>query len=563
MGIAADISLILIFGLVLGALAHRLGQPMLLGSIAAGVILGPHVPGISISDPHEVELLAEIGIALLLFSIGVEFSFDSLKSVRKVALFGTVIQMSLTGMFGWGLGRMLGYPDAEAIWLGALISVSSTMVVLKTLAGTGVMGTLSSRVMIGMLIAQDLAVIALVIVLPQINGSGFDPRALGLALGRSAIVLLVLVFGGRKVVPWLMHRIVGWGSRELFVLSVITLSLGIGYLSHLVGLSYALGAFVAGLVLSESEYAHQALSDVVPLRDLFGLIFFASVGMLFDPGYVVDHALEVALLVASVLLVKGLLFGTITRAFGYRLIVPIATALTMGQIGEFSFLLATLGRKAGAVSEGLHSAVVSTAVVTMILTPYLAKGAGPIHRWRSRRTRSTHTPVVPEGIATRNPVVIAGAGRVGRRVARVLEKQGIEFVLIEFDHHRAELARGNDWNVIFGDASQDPVLEAAGVHRARMVLVTVPSAVDSIAVARRVCDLAPSAPLIVRTDTLEDVEALVGREKLTIVQPEFEAAMEMAHEVLSEFGLEPAAIEPLLAAERAEKFHACEDEKVC
>jgi CPA2 family monovalent cation:H+ antiporter-2 len=160
-------------------------------------------------------------------------------------------------------------------------------------------------------------------------------------------------------------------------------------------------------------------------------------------------------------------------------------------------------------------------------------------------------------------VVIAGAGRVGRRVARVLEKRGIEFVLIEFDHHRAELARGNDWPVIFGDASQDPVLEAAGVHRARMVLVTVPSAVDSIAVARRVCDLAPSTPLVVRTDTLEDIEPLVGQERLTIVQPEFEAAMEMAHEVLSEFGLDAAEIEPLLAAERAEKFRACEDEKVC
>ena len=559
MGIAADISLILIFGLILGALAHRLGQPMLLGSIAAGVLLGPHVPGISIQDPHEVELLAEIGIALLLFSIGVEFSFASLKSVRRIALFGTAIQMSLSGVFGWGLGRLLGYPDTEAIWLGALISVSSTMVVLKTLAGSGVMGTLSSRVMVGMLIAQDLAVIALVIVLPQINGSGFDPRALGLALGRSAIVLVVLVLGGRKLVPWLMHRIVSWGSREIFVLSVITLGLGIGYLGHLLGLSYALGAFVAGLVLSESDYAHQALSDVVPLRDLFGLIFFASVGMLFDPRYLMDHALEVALLVVCVLVVKGLLFGTLTRAFGYRLIVPIATALTMGQIGEFSFLLAQLGRKAGAISENLHSTVVSTAVLTMVLTPYLAKAAGPIHRWRTRRAGDVATAAAPEIIATERPVVIAGAGRVGRRVARILSKQEIEFVLIEFDYHRAEQARASGWRVVFGDASQDPVLEAAGIHQARMALVTVPSAVDSIAVARRVCELAPQIPLVVRTDTLEDIQPLLGRENLHIVQPEFEAAMEMAHEALLSLGMKPAEIEPLLATERAEKFHACEE----
>jgi CPA2 family monovalent cation:H+ antiporter-2 len=556
LGIAADISLILIFGLILGAIAHRLGQPMLLGSIAAGVILGPHVAGLSIQDPHEVELLAEIGIALLLFSIGVEFSFDSLRSVRRVAIFGTAIQMSLSWVFGWALGRWLGYPGVEALWLGALISVSSTMVVLKTLAGSGVMGTLSSRVMVGMLIAQDLAVIALMIVLPQIDGSGFDPRSMGLALGRSAIVLIVLVLGGRKLVPWLMRRVVGWGSRELFVLSVITLSLGIGYLSHLFGLSYALGAFVAGLVLSESEYAHQALSDVVPLRDLFGLIFFASVGMLFDPGYLVENFVEVALLVVCVLVVKGLLFGTITRAFGYRLVVPIATALTMGQIGEFSFLLAQLGRQTSAIGENLHSTIVSTAVVTMILTPYLAKGAGPIHRWRTRRGGVPATATVPELVAVRSPIVIAGAGRVGQRIARILHRQKVEFVMIEFDHHRAELAREAGWQVVFGDAAQDPVLEAAGIHQARMALVTVPSAVDSIAVARRVGELAPKIPLVVRTDTLEDIEPLLGREGLRVIQPEFEAAMEMAHEALATLGMDRAEIEPILATERAEKFRS-------
>ena len=555
MGIAADISMILIFGLILGAIAHRLGQPMLLGSIAAGIILGPHVPGFTISDPHEIELLAEIGIALLLFSIGIEFSFESLRSIRGVALAGTAIQMSLSWVFGWGLGRLLGYEPIESIWLGALISVSSTMVVLKTLAGSGLMGTLSSRVMVGMLIAQDLAVIGLVIVLPQLDGSGFDARDLGLALVRSAAMLLLLVFGGRKAVPWLMQRIASWGSRELFVLSVITLGLGIGYLSHKLGLSYALGAFVAGLVLSESDYAHQALSDVIPLRDLFGLIFFASVGILFDPRYVWEHAVEVVLLVVAVLGVKGLIFGTVTRAFGYRFVVPLAAALTMGQIGEFSFLLAQLGRKAGAIGADLHSAIVSTAVVTMVLTPYLARAVGPIHRWH-QRGRPRAQPEVAPGIATaERKVVIAGAGRVGRRLANILSAQGIRFVLIEFDHHRAEQARQSGWPVVFGDAAQDPVLEAAGIHRAKMAIVTVPSAVDSIAVAARVSELAPEVPLLVRMDTLEDAGPLLARPDVFVVQPELEAALEMAREALVLLGRESSEIESLLVFERNQHYY--------
>lgn len=553
MGIAADISLILVFGLVLGAIAHRLGQPLLLGSIAAGILLGPHTGGITISEPHEIELLAEIGIALLLFSIGIEFSFDALRAVRRVALAGTAIQMSLTGVFGWGIGRAFGYSDAEGAWLGAMIAVSSTMVVLKTLAGSGLMGTLSSRVMLGMLIAQDLAVIPMMIVMPQIGGDAFDPRALVLAIGRAAAVLLVLVLGGRRLVPWLMHQIVSWGSRELFVLSVITLGLGIGYLSHLMGLSYALGAFVAGLVLSESDYGHQALSDVIPLRDLFGLVFFASVGMLFDPGFLVLNIGQISILVVAVLLGKGLLFGLITRAFGLRYIVPLATALTMGQIGEFSFLLAQTGRNAGAIGPDLLGLVVSTAVVTMLLTPYLAKLAGPLYGLRARKVEpaAAHTDRGDEETRT-GSVVIAGAGRVGRQLARILTAHGFPLVFVEFDQRRAQQARDEGFRVIFGDAAQEPVLRAAGIERARMALLTVPAAVDSLAATSRIRSLAPHVPLIVRTDTLEEVPPLLALGALRVVQPEFEAAVAMAREALVALGVDEGTAASAVSSERIE-----------
>ena len=555
MGIAADLSLIVVFGLLFGAIAHRLGQPLLLGSIAAGVLLGPHTGLITISDVHEIELLAEIGIALLLFSIGIEFSFDSLKSVRKVALLGTAIQMSLTGLLGYFLGGFFGFAHVEALWLGALVSVSSTMVVLKTLAGSGVMGTLSSRVMLGMLIAQDLAVIPLMIVMPQVSGDSIDLTALGWAIGRAALVLAILVVGGRRFVPWLMHRVVGWGSRELFVLTVITLGLGIGYLSHLLGLSYALGAFVAGLVLSESEYGHQALSDVIPLRDLFGLVFFATVGMLFDPVFLVENVGQVSLLALALLLGKGLLFGVVTRSFGFRYIVPIATALTMGQIGEFSFLLAQIGRQAGAVGDDLNSLVVSVAVVTMVLTPYLARSAGPVYRWW-RRQRPSEAPAIDphDAPVVTRPVVIAGAGRVGRRVARMLATEGVEVVLIDFDHRRATAARAAEYRVIFGDAAQGPVLQAAGIERAQLALVTLPKAVDSLAVASRIRALAPDVPLFVRTDTLEEVDDLMALGALHIVQPEFEAALELAREAMETLEIDPQRVTTCLDGERTDRF---------
>lgn len=553
MGIVADISLILVFGLVLGVIAHRLGQPVLLGYIATGVLLGPHTGGISISDPHEIELLAEIGVALLLFAIGIEFSLEELRSVRRVAIFGTAIQMLLTIAFGAGVGLWLGWELTESIWLGALLSVSSTMVVLKVLAGGGLMGTLSGRVMLGMLIVQDLAVILLMIVLPQIGGggAGFDPAKVALAIGRSALFLVLLVVVAQRVVPPLMHRVATWNSRELFLLTVVSLGLGIGYLSHLFGISYALGAFIAGLVLSESEYGHQALSDVIPLRDVFGLLFFASVGILFDPAFFVAHLREVATLVTLVIAFKGLVFAAVTRSFGYRNIVPLAAGLGLSQIGEFSFLLANLGLSTGSIDTNLHSLTIATTLVTMVVTPYLSRASGPIYDWYQRRRDHAFEVDAPAGLqAHQRPVVIAGAGRVGRQVAAILHEEGVPFCLVDLDAHRAEEIRQRQWPVVFGDAAQEPVLRAAGIERARLAVVTLPSAIASHAVAHRMRRLAPDVPLVVRTDALEEVEDLIQLGVAHVVQPEMEAGLEMARQALLHLDVEPARIQRFLDATR-------------
>jgi CPA2 family monovalent cation:H+ antiporter-2 len=258
-------------GLIGGIIAQQLRQPLILGYILAGIIVGPSTTWLTITDTHNIELLAEIGVALLLFALGIEFSLKELKPVKKIALIGTPIQVGLTTLFGYLLGQFFGFDKVNSIWFGATISVSSTMVVLKTLMRQERLGTLSSRVMIGMLLVQDLAVVPMLIILPQLNNPQNALSILGYAGIKAAVFLVFMFFLGTKIVPKIIKYVASWNSRELFLLSITAMGLGIGYISYIFGLSYAFGAFVAGMVLSESDYGHQALNDIIPLRDLFVL----------------------------------------------------------------------------------------------------------------------------------------------------------------------------------------------------------------------------------------------------------------------------------------------------
>jgi CPA2 family monovalent cation:H+ antiporter-2 len=283
-----------------GLIAQRLKQPLILGYILAGIAVGPYTGGVTVTEIHDIELLAEIGVALLLFALGLEFSLKELQPVRYVALIGTPLQILLTIAYGFGIGQWLGWAWLPSLWLGGLICLSSTMVILKTLMSQGRLGTLSSRVMIGMLIVQDLTVVPLVIVLPELNNLEAGLPRVGWAVVKAALFLAVMIFVGTRVIPWLMKRIAGWNSRELFLLAVTAIGLGVGYGTYLFGLSFAFGAFVAGMVLSESDYGHQALSDIIPLRDIFGLLFFVSVGMLLDPAFLMANLGTILLLVLIV-----------------------------------------------------------------------------------------------------------------------------------------------------------------------------------------------------------------------------------------------------------------------
>jgi CPA2 family monovalent cation:H+ antiporter-2 len=439
---ATDLFIVIAAGFCGGVLARLARQPLVLGYLVAGIVVGPHTGGISVGDPQNLERLAEIGATLLLFGLGLELSLKDLAPVRRVALIGTPIQIALTMAVIGPFGAWLGLSWIEAVWLGALAALSSTLVVLKALQAQGRMGTLSSRVMLGMLVAQDLAFIPLMVVLPRLGSSDAGGADAVIAVLKAAALLTVLLVVGMRVIPKLVAWVARSGSSELFLLVTMGLALGIGYVTHWFGVSSAVGAFVAGLVLSESDYSHQALSDIIPLRDVFSLLFFASVGMLLDPTQVLGQWRGILLTVAAVSIAKGAIFAGVARAFGYRNVVPLASGLALFGIGEFSFVLARAGFDAGAISGSLYALVLNTAVITMVLTPMVSGLTTPIYTWISRRRAGepVQTMNLPD-TALAGHIIVAGAGRVGYRIADVLRELQLPFVMIELDHRRIDQAR--------------------------------------------------------------------------------------------------------------------------
>jgi CPA2 family monovalent cation:H+ antiporter-2 len=554
-GIAGDIALILVAALLGGLVAQRLGLPLVLGYILAGVAVGPNTGGPTVSSVHDIELLAEIGVALLLFAIGLHFSLDELAPVRRVALAGTAAQLALTIAFGYGLGRLLGFGWQEAAWFGALLSLSSTAVVLKSLSEQGVMGTLSSRVILGMLIVQDLAVVPLIILLPELGSIGAGLSELGAAVLRAAVFLAVMVIFGRRILPWLMARVAAWGSRELFLLSVVAVGLGVGYATYLFGLSFAFGAFVAGMVLSQSDYSHQALADVEPLRDVFAMLFFVSVGMLLDPAFLLRNAGTVALVILLVFVVKGLVFAGTVRAFGYGNIIPFAVGLGLFQVGEFSFLIAGVGLDAGTISGRSYSIMLTTAVVTMALTPFTTRLAPVLYgRWRERFPKEAMSTFNLPQTGLRDHVLIAGYGRVGSFVARLLARLGQPFGVVDSNPGRADEARDSGYAVVYGDAATEPVLEAAGVRRARLVIVTVPDPVGARLVVERARSMNPNVHVVARAATVEHLEELGRLGVYEAVHPESEAGLELGRQALSHLGVAVGDVERFADEVRRELY---------
>ncbi len=533
MGIATDIIILILASFCCGLLMQRFHQPLILGYILAGILLGPHTGGVTVSDIHSIELLAEIGVALLLFALGLEFSLKDLRPVKYIALAGTPIQMGLTLVFGILVGNLMGWDVKQSIWFGVIISLSSTMVILKTLMNQGWLGTLSSRVMVGMLIVQDLVVILFMIILPRMDDPAVGVSILGEAVVKGGLFLAAMFFIGTKLLPALLKHISRLGSRELFLLAITAMGLGIGFVTYQLGLSFAFGAFIAGMVLSESEYGHQALSDIIPLRDLFSLLFFASVGMLLDPRFLLSHFREILFLVFAVSLGKGLIFSLIARLFHYGNVVPLAVGLGLFQVGEFSFVLARLGLASGSISNEFYNLVLTVAVVTMVLTPFVSAQTARLYALKKKyfRHESPESINLPEQ-GLRHHVVIAGAGRTGFQIATVLHRLGIQFVLVEIDQNRVEKAKQAGFPIVYGDGGQEIVQEALSVNTASLLIITFPDIVVSRATIVHGRRGNSDLKVIARISDPEFFSIFREMEVHNLVYPEYEAGFEMVRQAL-------------------------------
>ncbi|MFN0102404.1 MAG: cation:proton antiporter [Bryobacteraceae bacterium] len=558
MGIAQDFVLIIVVGLLGGILARALRLPLLVGYVAAGVVVGPYTAGPTVGQIHDIELLAEIGVALLLFSLGLEISFRDLQPVRRIALLGGPLQVLFTGGAGALAARhLLGMATTEAIWFGAMVSVSSTMVVLKILSAGGVTTTLASRVMIGLLVVQDMAVIPMLIVLPQLGGA---PETilpnLAKSLAVAAIFLAAVYFIGTLLLPRFLKTILTWGSQELFLVAVVAIGVGVGYATHLAGMSFALGAFVAGIILSESEFSHQALSDIVPLRDIFGLLFFVSVGMLFDPQFAVANAALIAATVAAIFAGKALLTGGIARAFGYTNMAPWIVGLGLAQIGEFSFVLARTGVTANLLSKQTYNLALTCTVLTMALSPLVSAAALPLGRlWRRwRRPAPSRLNIKLPAEALTGHVILAGYGRTGRTAARALRAAGIPVLIVEFNHSLFEDLSAAGFPGIWGDITRPEILHAARVEFAKILLVTFPDQTLIHLTVQNALHSNSSLTVIARAAHQDHIAALLAHGVNVAVQPEIEGGIEMVRQALTHCRHSPEITDPLIASLREEIY---------
>ena len=555
MGIATDLILLVVSAFFSGLVMQRLGQPLILGYILTGIAFSPYTGGFALTSVHEIELLAEIGVALLLFALGLEFSLKDLKPVKKIALIGTPVQILLTILMGYGIGQYMGWDVKTSLWFGALISLSSTMVLLKTLMNQGWLGTLSSKVMVGILIVQDLAVVPLIVLLPMLNNPELGWISLEIAILKTIIFLAGMIMFGTRLLPSIMRMIAHLGSRELFLLAITAIGLGVGYLTYLVGLSFAFGAFVAGMVLSESDYGHQALSDIIPVRDLFGLLFFVSVGMLLNPEFLMNHWQQILILVLIISLGKGLIFALLTRIFKYGNVVPLAVGLGLFQVGEFSFVLAQIGVSTNSISHELYSLVLTTAIITMFLTPLISGQTARLYALHRRLFK--HEPLDSINFPKtgfRNHVIIMGGGRVGFRIAQVLKRLNVPLLIIELDQHRVDRAKHAFIPVIYGNACHEVVLEAAETKLARLLIITSPEIVIAQTIVQRVRKVNAEIQVVARAPGIEFLEEFKKLNISDVVIPEFEAGLEMARKALVHLHIPAAKIQHYTESLRQDLF---------
>ena len=557
-----------------GFIAHLLRQPALLGYLLAGVAIGPYTPG-PVTSVERVQTLANFGVALLMFALGTEFSLEALQRVRRVAVWGGLGQIVLVIALGTLLGLLMGFSLTHSIFLGGVISISSSILMLKLLIPRGEVESIAGRAALGTSIVQDLATVAMIIVLPALAGE-IGPALLadaGIAMLRGGAFLAAAYFLGTRLVPPLLERVARAGARELFLLTVVAIAAGMAVLGHLAGISFALGAFIGGLVVSESEFSSEVLDEIIPVRDIFSTLFFVSIGMLMEPAFLLSHSVQIALLVTAIVAGKFVISSVLVRLLGYDTENALRTGLLLAQIGEFSFVLAGVGLVSGTIDEELYGLILAAALVTLVLNPVLVNSSDrfiePLSRPVERLIRllpgATARMPVEEAVrevvaddtqlaALRRHVIVCGFGRVGREVARVLEDRPFPFVVIEYNPRRVEEARSLGYLAIQGDATDPPTLERAGMSGAYILVVAVPDLVSAEQIVRQGKALNRRVYTIARSTDTRAIPHLMRAGADQGLQPEFETGREIIRQVWRKYGVSSIETQSMIGGQRRRHY---------
>ena len=557
--------------LVLGYLTQRLRLSPILGYLLAGVAVGPHTPGF-VADADLAAQLAEIGVVLLMFGVGLHFHVKDLLAVKRVALPGAVGQSVVATALGLALALAVGWTTGQGLLLGIGLSVASTVVLIRGLEDSGRLEETAGRVAVGWLVVEDVFTVLVLVLLPVLadagtGASGSVVGAVALALGKIAVLVGVVLYVGGKAIPWILTHVARTRSRELFTLTVLVVALAIATLSATVfGVSMALGAFLAGMVVGQSKLSHQAAADALPLRDAFAVLFFVSVGMLFDAGFLLAHPGFVLGALAIVLVAKPLVAVVLVALLGYSSRTALTVAIGLAQIGEFSFILADAGHKLGIMPATGHSVLVAAALLSITLNPLLFRGLDPLDRWLRRHPkawrllnrRAERRGEAANAAAAGSPepegarAVVAGYGPVGQTVVRILRDFGLHPVVVDLNVDTVTALTAKGQRAIYGDASRADVLVAAGVERARYLFVTLPDAGRRIPVVTTAKELNAGLRIFVRARYVAERALLEDVGATAVAFEEAEAAVALARFLLDDVGVGGERIEAEAARIRDE-----------
>jgi monovalent cation:H+ antiporter-2, CPA2 family len=539
---------------------HRLRLPTIVGFMITGVLIGPHSLGL-IKDVQAIEVLAEIGVALLLFTIGLEFSLRRMLEIKRLVLLGGGLQIILTTLLVTGIASLLSRPLYEAVFFGFLFALSSTAIVLKSYIDRAEIDAPHGRAGVGILLFQDLSIVPMMLMIPVLSGrEGTSAAKIALTLGIAVAAIGIIIFAARTIVPYLLYHIVRLRSPEVFIISVVLMSLGTSWLTSQVGLSLALGAFIAGIVLSESEYSHQIVADILPFRDVFNSLFFMSIGMLLSLSALWADVLIVLAWVGALTVGKALLVLAVMRLLGYSLRVSTTTALGLAQIGEFSFILAKAGLPQGLLSEPDYQRFLAASILSMIAAPFLIKAAPRIgYALQSVFARGSLLEPSALGFDAQEPdlrghVIIIGYGLNGRNLAKVLRRTGVPYLVMELNAEAVREANDQGERIVYGDATRKEVLHHIRLEHARIIVLAISDPIASRHTVWLARQMNPDIHIIVRTRYMAEISELRELGANEVIPEEFETSIEIFSRVLREYGIARHVIQRQVAAIRNEGY---------